>query len=216
MRLRSIEIGPLPDGPVPDEVEALIVDAEARYEAMFANVDVHTPFEFVPSDARLVYRGLRRILEIDGGAGRFCDWGSGLGTIPALAGLLGFESHGIEIAPRLVEASRDFLASRGIEGRIHPGSFVPDDYAEPRGLGDPDFEGMRTGTAAYEAMGLDPEDFDLVFAFPWPGTEAITLDVFRRYAATGALLLTYHGLEGLRLHRKVARHRARSREERRR
>jgi hypothetical protein len=52
---------------------------------------------------------------------------------------------------------------------------------------------------------LDPDDFDVVFAYPWPGEEQVIFDLFAGSTAVGALLLTYHGLEGLRLHRKVKR-----------
>jgi hypothetical protein len=66
-----------------------------------------------------------------------------------------------------------------------------------------DFAWMTTDAqAAYEDLGLEPDDFDLIFAYPWPGEEQVIFDLFADCAATGALLLTYHGLEGVRLQRK--------------
>ncbi len=47
---------------------------------------------------------------------------------------------------------------------------------------------------------LEPDDFDVIFAYPWPGEEQVIFDLFADCAAVGALLLTYHGQEGLRLH----------------
>ena len=35
-------------------------------------------------------------------------------------------------------------------------------------------------------LGLDPDDFDIVFAYPWPGEEQIIFDLFASHAATGA------------------------------
>jgi hypothetical protein len=52
---------------------------------------------------------------------------------------------------------------------------------------------------------LDPDDFDIIFAYPWPGEEQVIFDLFADNAAVGALLLTYLGQEGLRLQRKVKR-----------
>jgi hypothetical protein len=49
----------------------------------------------------------------------------------------------------------------------------------------------------------DPDDFDLVFAYPWPGSEDVIYRLFDAFAATEALLLTFHGSEGLRVDRKV-------------
>ena len=46
---------------------------------------------------------------------------------------------------------------------------------------------------------------DVVFSYPWPGEEQVIFDVFEASAAVGALLLTYHGQEGMKLQRKVKR-----------
>jgi hypothetical protein len=44
-----------------------------------------------------------------------------------------------------------------------------------------------------------------VFAYPWPGEEQVIFDLFADTASVGALLLTYHGIDGVRLQRKVKR-----------
>ena len=45
------------------------------------------------------------------------------------------------------------------------------------------------------------EDFELIFAFPWPGEETLFFDLFETYAARGAHLMTYHGEdEGILVH----------------
>ena len=55
----------------------------------------------------------------------------------------------------------------------------------------------------YDQLGLQIADFDLLFAFPWPGEERFWHKLFDQRAAHGALLLTYHGMEGFRLRRRV-------------
>ncbi|MCK6459507.1 MAG: hypothetical protein L6Q95_06390 [Planctomycetes bacterium] len=59
------------------------------------------------------------------------------------------------------------------------------------------------GACGHELLGAAPQDFDLVFAYPWPGEEEVIEGLFERYAGDSALLLTFHGLDGLRLRRKV-------------
>ena len=46
-------------------------------------------------------------------------------------------------------------------------------------------------------------DFDLFFTFPWPGEHEFFETIFDRFAADGAMLLTYQGIERLRLQRRV-------------
>ena len=50
----------------------------------------------------------------------------------------------------------------------------------------------------------DLEEFDLIFAYPWPGEEDIILSLFERHAARGSVLLSYHGMEGVRAHRAAS------------
>jgi hypothetical protein len=60
-----------------------------------------------------------------------------------------------------------------------------------------------TGPDGYDELDAEPDEFDVVFAYPWPGEEQVIFDLFEESAAVGSLLLTYHGQEGLRLQRKV-------------
>ena len=57
--------------------------------------------------------------------------------------------------------------------------------------------------SGYDELGKDIDEFDLFFAFPWPGEHRYWESIFDHHAADGALLLTYHGIERLRLHRRV-------------
>jgi len=50
---------------------------------------------------------------------------------------------------------------------------------------------------------LEMDEFDLFFAFPWPGEHQFFEAVFQAAAADNALLLTYRGRDGMHLLRKV-------------
>jgi hypothetical protein len=51
----------------------------------------------------------------------------------------------------------------------------------------------------HEALGLDPGEFDVVFAYPWPDEEPLTAALFECYARDGVVLLTDHQVGGMRL-----------------
>ncbi len=59
------------------------------------------------------------------------------------------------------------------------------------------------GPCGHTALGLDPEDFDVIYAYPWPDEEDLTAQVFHRHARDGAVLVTYHGGDGLRFRKKT-------------
>ena len=48
----------------------------------------------------------------------------------------------------------------------------------------------------------EPNDFDCIFAYPWPGEDDVVTSIFDAYAARGAVLLTFHGQDGLIARRK--------------
>jgi SAM-dependent methyltransferase len=203
-RLLDIELT-LDDRPLPPHIAALLADAKGRIESLEDNSRAAMP-AFVPSDFELVYRALTAVGASNLAAGRrFLEWGSGIGVITCLATELGFDSVGIEIEQPLVDLAQHLAESHAIECQFVCGSFVP------RGLevhiqSPDDFAWMTTDAqSAYEELGLDPDDFDLIFAYPWPGEEQVIFDLFADCASTGALLLTYHGLEGVRLQRKTKR-----------
>jgi hypothetical protein len=199
---------PLADGElvavtIPPAVEALIVEAERRF-LVWEEETLEAPiYSFIPCDYRAVYRGLavikdRRLAP----GGSFCEWGSGQGVVAMMAASLGWHSIGIEVEPDLVEASRELAATFDLPVEFVIGSYVPegtivrpDAGAELAWLDD-------SAEPAYEELGMDPDDFDVTFAYPWPGESEVIYDLFEEHAARGALLVTFHGTEGLRLHRR--------------
>ena len=64
---------------------------------------------------------------------------------------------------------------------------------------------------SYEEIGLDPDDFDVVFTYPWPHEEEVVFRLFERFTAPGAILVTFHGADDIRLRRKTSRTKKRPR-----
>jgi hypothetical protein len=200
--LVEVELGSNTD-PLPSGVTAVLADAKQRFLEFDATLLAAVP-AFVPSDFEPVYRALAWIHDSRLATGRrFLEWGSGIGAVTCLAGQAGFEAIGIEIEAPLVEIAESLAQDHHIDVEFACGSYVPEG-AEPLvdTLGEVTW--LRTdGPDSYADLELDPDDFDVIFAYPWPGEEQVIFDLFEHSAAVGALFLTYHGQDGLRLQRKV-------------
>lgn len=201
-RLVDVELAPSTD-PIPADIAALIADAKERIDELEDKSRAAMP-AFVPSDFELAYRALVAVDRANLATGRrFLEWGSGIGVVACLAAQLGFDAIGIEIESALVDIADDLAADHNLDAEFICGSFVPHGTEVTVGTAD-DFAWLSTtGPVVYDDLDLEPNDFDLIFAYPWPGEEQIIFDLFAHHAATGALLLTYHGIEGVRLQRKV-------------
>lgn len=197
----------LPDAlpAVPEEVARFLADAQARIDA-FVEARLNDPVHaFVPSDFPVAYGALRHVADEHLATGpKFCEWGSGAGVVACLAATVGFDARGIEFEPALVDLARRLAAAHGLAARFHVGNLVPtagQRIAESVG----ELEWLAVGGPdPYEEMGLDVEDFDVIFAYPWPGEQEVIERLFGRFAADGALLLTYNGQDGIRAHRRRA------------
>jgi hypothetical protein len=202
MRLVEIELE-LPEVAIPANVVKLFDAAQREIAAL--ERDTQPPLAaFVPSDFDLVYRAVQAIQSVQLATGRrFIEWGSGIGVVACLAEWTGFDAVGIEIERRLVAIAERLAAEHGVPVQFACGSFIPRGL-EVRCDRLADVAWLSTeGPDGYEELELDPDDFDVVFAYPWPGEEQVIFDLFGDCAAVGALLLSYHGQEGVRLHRKV-------------
>ena len=196
----------LPNIEIPLQVRDFISDANLRVtEFMKARPKPLTGF--FPSCFETVYRALAEIAEGRLAPGNtFCEWGSGFGVTASMAAMLGFDSYGIEIDTELCEVSRELAKQHGASVRFISGSFVPSgsdkliDRAYTNHDGDMMLNPHSDGT--YEEMGMEVSDFDLVFAYPWPKDAKLTGALFNKFASSDALLLTYNGLESMRLQRK--------------
>ena len=131
----------------------------------------------------------------------FCEWGSGFGVVACLASMLDFDAVGIEIERELVDEAEQLADDFGLSVEFIHGSFIPQGGEVYVNAGTA-FAWLTTDEdRTNEELGLDPDDFDVIFAYPWPDEEGVTEQLFERYARHGAVLATYHGNE-FRLRRK--------------
>jgi hypothetical protein len=187
---------------VPHDVRALIREAERRIERF--QRDSRVP-GFVASDFLQVYRVLQALSAADLATGSlFCEWGSGFGVVSCLAALLDFDACGIEIDAELVSAAQQLAADFDLPVEFIRGSFIPPGAAISIQTNKQCSWLTTEEDGTHEELGLTPDDFSVIFAYPWPDEEQVIDDLFEQYAATGAILVNYHGGDELRLSRKVA------------
>ena len=133
---------------------------------------------------------------------QFCEWGSGLGVVCCLAAMTGFRAFGVEASGRLVRKARRLAADFGLPAEFARGSYIPRG-AGARLLAGREFAWLsRSGRCGHGALGISPDEFDLIYAYPWPDEEWHVEELFDAHGRPGALLLTYHGDRGLWLRRK--------------
>jgi hypothetical protein len=204
MTLQSINIPDAIKGLEHTPAAARLIDlANDRIEAfMLANDSVTE--NFVPCDFHLLDQSLTWIEQNHLLTGRrFCELGSGFGVAALLTSLRGMESVGIEIESALVEQASNLADDLGLPANFYCGSFVPRDISGILGLA-LEVEHVETHEGeVYEEIGLGLDDFDLFFAFPWPGEQPFFEAVFHAGAADNSLLLTYRGRDGMHLIRKT-------------
>ncbi|MEM1028028.1 MAG: hypothetical protein AAGJ38_08080 [Planctomycetota bacterium] len=197
----------VPFKPLPPRSEALVADGEERLTELLdagrRGAAASSKGAFVPADYRRVYAGLAAV-EDQGQAPthHFCEWGSGLGVVTGLAAQLGFAACGIEIERDLVELAEGLMQDHDLDVEFAHGSFIPESAEHLADVQD-DLATLGRGVAdGYDELGLDPDDFGLIYAYPWPGEEEVIETIFDAVAASGALLLTYRSTEDLVLQRK--------------
>lgn len=198
------------DRRLPREIRRFLRDAERRI-AEFTEASRHHPIPaFVPSDFAAAYRVLAAIEEQSLAAGSlFCEWGSGFGVVTCLAAWLEFEAYGIEIEDALVNEAVALADDYGIAAEFATGNFVPPG-ADLLAGGPGELAWLATeGESPYEEWGVEIDDFDIIYAYPWPGEADLLGQLFDQYAAEGALLVTYDGLDDLRVRRRVRPRRSR-------
>jgi hypothetical protein len=199
-----VDIGISINGSVlPDDVVAFLSEADLRVSQFVRNSPIRVT-GFVPSGFVSVYHALRAITAANLAPGTsLCEWGSGFGVVASLAAMLEFKACGIEIEKDLVDASRRLADDFGLPVEFVHGSFIPSG-AEAYADNNAEFSWLVTDSDnAYDELGLDLDDFDVVFAYPWPGEEYLITSLFEKYAAEGALLLMYDQFNSVRLLSKV-------------
>jgi hypothetical protein len=186
--------------PLPGDVRTLLREAERRIERFQRDSLVPA---FVPCDFVLAYAALRAVAAEAEMPGRlFCEWGSGFGVVTCLAAMLDMEAWGIEIECELVGEARRLARDFELPAEFVRGSFIPPG-SDVR-LSEEAFAWLSPEEDDLGAeMDLGPGDFNLVFAYPWPDEEEVIANIFDQHAMSGAMLLTYHSNDNVRLRRKA-------------
>lgn len=154
---------------------------------------------FVAADYERV---LQTLLQLRRPGLRFLEWGSATGVITIMADLLGYEAYGIELDPRLVDIARGLAERFDSRARFVAGSFLPAGYTWKPSDGDGRIGTIGDGTSGYLQLQHPLEDFDVVYAYPWPGEEPMMQDLMRRYGDSGARFVLHGGSEGIRVYRR--------------
>jgi hypothetical protein len=186
---------------VPEEIlQRLFAAGDARWQA-FRERRGETYHAFVPAD----YRSVAAVLEqLRPQADSFLELGSGVGVIAITAARLGYDAAGIEVDPWLVGAAEDLAAEFHAPATFANGTFVPESFQETVDRHETEIPTIADGVPAYAELGRQLDDFDLVYAFPWPGTEELFFELVRDHGRPGALFLTFGATEGCRIWRDGA------------
>jgi hypothetical protein len=185
-------------------IAALIADGRDFFERFDSDVRQHHFHPFVPADYDSV---LQELLSLRAPGLRFLEWGSATGVVTIMADLLGFEAFGIELDSELVRVARSLALKHGSRAQFAVGSFLPTGYEWKSSSGDGRLGTIGEGRSGYLELGHPLEDFDIVFAYPWGGEEAVMQDVMRRYAGDGARLVLHGFVHTVHVYRDP--HRAR-------
>ena len=131
---------------------------------------------------------------------------SGIGKKAFWDGLNGpaiTDSRSIEIEGHLVEAAEQLAGDFDLPVEFVCGSFIPKSAQVCSEAGN-GFAWLVTDKGnTEEELGLAMDDFGVIFAYPWPDEERLIGNLFERYAAVGAVLVTHHGGQEFRLRRKT-------------
>lgn len=145
-------------------------------------------------------------------APKFCEWGSGFGVVSYLAQYLGFNVTAIESDPELFQAAQTWQNQVGATFNHLNGSFIPpaflDQYRPPIEFPKTSPQGQTLWLdldtrSVFEPGSSAASEFDLVYAYPWPGEETFLFELFDFLSKPGALLLTFHGATEFQLHQKT-------------
>ena len=150
--------------------------------------------DYVAADHERVFQALAVLKER---AVTFLEWGAGLGIITSTAALLGYEAFGIEIDPKLCRQAEELAEAFGARADFSYGSFVPDAYEASDEYEREFFRTVMDEHDGYAEIDMELRDFDLIYAYPWPGERDFFLDVARQCGRRGALLMTYDVREGI-------------------
>lgn len=195
MTLEALSLATDRDSPTAAE-EVLVAAGEARIASFRDRNPAVTTL--LTSDPRAFCAGLHALHRQHILAGsRFCDWGSGIGLLCALAALNGLDAHGIESEAAFVAEADGLCRDFSLAARFVCGSFVPAESSERfRVVGTYGATDWRAeeGRDVYAELGRRCAEMDLIYAYPWPRELPLYEQLFDVTARPGAVLWLYrHG-----------------------
>lgn len=196
---------------LPQAIEALIHDADARWDEFWAQKLNKRYPRYIASEPAQVYAALKYVREEGLALGdRFVEWGSGFGVATSLAALLGYEATGIELEDGLVEIAESLAATHKTGAEFLATSYIPEGYISYEHIGGTDIVpddsfGHEAEPPRYEGMDIPLDEVDVFFVYPWPGEQEMMLKLFEAVAGEDAILIAYYGDEEICLYRASAR-----------
>ncbi len=195
---------------IPPSIREHIKRDQRRIEAFQDQWNRPQIEQFVAADFCHVYQSLQWILETQLTIGkRFLEWGCGFAVVTAIANSLQLDAIGIDAESELIrhgrKTLRHWIQGDGDDGKLGgelmQGNFLP---AGSEILADDQWLPSvgHAAAPAYKNLGLDLDDFAIVYSYPWPGEDGFHEAVFDAHAAAGALLLMFCGPNDLRLYRR--------------
>jgi hypothetical protein len=202
MPLQAIDLKIDPDVQDTTECEQeLIAAADARKRSFLRRrPDITT---LLNSDPDAFCHGVRELLHrgILGGLS-FCEWGSGIGMISALAAQNGLEAYGVEMEADFVAEARALCCDFALATTLACGSFVPaetaNDFHVVGTYGATDWR-ITTDLDVYGLLGRRCSEMDLIYAYPWPREVALYEQLFDLTAHKDAILWLYRQGDTARL-----------------
>lgn len=215
----------LDERPIPDSVLGMIHDLHQRIEAFQDRWDVPQIEQFVAADYALVYQTLAWIRETQLLPGnRFLEWGCGFAAVTVIADGLGWDAIGVEAEPILMKHGRKTVQQwcqplrksigKNADGREITGPFpdlVEGNFLPPNAdelADDPTLPSLgHQMPSAYDTIGLELDDFAIVYSYPWPGEDEFHESVFDRYGGSGSILVQFAGPNDMRAWRSTRKRR---------
>ncbi|MDF2376319.1 MAG: hypothetical protein P1U81_08755 [Verrucomicrobiales bacterium] len=198
MSLEEIPLPTDPSSPSP-EILSFLQEANRRADEFYdAGLGLRYP-KYIQSDPLLFHAAVTYLEEKGLLQGKvFCEWGCGFGIASGIASLMGMKAYGIELEEELVTRATKLMEDQNLPVEILNLSYLPDGFEESEGHGGKDL--ITPGHTAAQSYvgsphydGLDPEEVDLFFVYPWPDQEEMMMDLFEAVATPGAILLMYLG-----------------------
>ena len=185
---------------MPESVSNLIEEADRRMDKFYdEGLGLRYP-NYVPCDPKVVHAAMAYILESGYLRGMtFCEWGCGFAMASGMAALLGMKAYGIEIEEEIADRAAQLMDDLNIPVEFLLTSYLPEGYEQSEGVGGRDLISPEATTPSGgvvfppEYDGLDPDEVDLFFVYPWPDQEEMMMDLFAEVATHGAILLMYQG-----------------------